>query len=111
MVQNVDFRYSRVYYPFYNTFAKVQTKGLIIKKSKPEESKPKKLKPANVKSFTLSRINEPAKLTRKNKKKKYLKIKRDRKSSTLATGNNAIEDDKKRQDDTSQGKCYNCQKK
>ena len=53
IVWDLDTYCSTNYCPFYNTFSKVQTQGLTIKKSKPEESKPKKSKLDKKKSSAL----------------------------------------------------------
>ena len=75
-----------------------------------EESRPKNSKPANGKTPTLSHTNKLGKTFCQDKKKKYFKKKRDQKNSTLAIGDNAIEDEKK-QNNQGNGKCYNWQKK
>ena len=110
MVRDADSRCPRGHCPSQNTSTKVQTQGLTAKKSKPEESRPKKLKLADGKTSALPRTDEPGKTSHQDKKKKYLKKKLDRKNSTLATEDNAIEGEKKR-NDRGDGKCYNCQKK
>ena len=110
MVRDADFRCPRGHCPSQNTSTKVQTQGSTAKESKPEKSRPKELKPADGKTLAPPRTNEPKKTSRQNKKKEYLKKKRDRKNSTPATRDNAIEGEKKR-NDQSDGKCYNCQKK
>ena len=110
MVRNADSRCPRGHRPSQNTFTKVQTQGSTAKESKPEESRPKESKPADGKTPAPPRTDEPGKTSRQDKKKEYLKKKRDRKNSTPATGDNAIEGEKKR-NDQSDGKCYNCQKK
>ena len=74
----------------------MQAQGSIAKESKPEESRPKNSKPANEKTPAPPRNNELGKTSCQDKKKKYLKKKRDRKNSTSATGDNAIEGEKKR---------------
>ena len=75
---------------------KVQTQGSTAKESKPKESRLKDSKLANGKTPALPRTNEPGKTSRQDKKKEYLKKKRDRKNSTPATKDNAIEGEKKR---------------
>ena len=110
MVWDTDSRCSRGYCPSQNTSTKMQTQGLTAKESKPEESRPKDLKLANGKTPAPPRTNELKKTSRQDKKKEYLKKKRDLKNSILATGDNAIENEKK-QNDWGDGKCYNCQKK
>ena len=70
----------------------VQTQNLTVKKSKSKEFKPQKSKLDKKKSSTLPRINEPAKFNYKNKKKEWLKKK---KNSILAIENNAIKGKKK----------------
>ena len=88
----------------------MQTQGPTVKKSKSEEPRPKDSKPANGKTSALLRTIEPGKISRQDKKKEYLKKKRDRKNFTLAIKENAIEDEKKRNNQSDE-KCYNCQKK
>ena len=88
----------------------MQTQGSSAKESKPKESRPKDLKPANGKTPALTRINKPEKTSCQNKKKEYLKKKRDRKNSTPTIKNNAIVNKKKRKNQGN-GKCYNYQKK
>ena len=73
----------------------MQTQGLTAKKSKPKKSRPKDLKPANEKTLALPRINKPKKTFHQDKKKKYLKKKRDWKNSTPATEVTAIKGKKK----------------
>ena len=110
MVRNVDSCCPRDHCPSQNTSTKVQTQGSTTKKSKPEEFKPKDLKPANGKTPALLHTDEPKKTSYQDKKKKYLKKKRDQKNPTPAIGDNIIEDEKK-QNNRGDGKCYNCQKK
>ena len=88
----------------------MQTQGSTVKKSKPEEFRPKDLKPANGKTPAPPCTNEPGKTSRQDKKKEYLKKKRDRKNSTPVTGDNAMKGEKKR-NDRGDKKCYNCQKR
>ena len=80
---------------FQNTFAKIQTQDSTAKKSKPEEFRLKDSKLANEKTSTPPRIYKSGKISCQNKKKKYFKKKRDRKNSTLTTGDNAIKGEKK----------------
>ena len=61
----------------------------------PKESRPKDLKPANRKTLAPPYINELEKTSCQNKKKEYLKKKRDQKNSTLATGDNVIKGEEK----------------
>ena len=110
MVRNADSRCLRGHCLSQNTSTKVQTQGSIAKKSKPEEFRLKDSKSANEKTPAPPHINKPGKGSRQNKKKEYLKKKRDRKNSTPATEDNAIEGEKK-QNNRGNGKCYNCQKK
>ena len=110
MVRDADSRCPRDHRPSQNPSTKVQTQGSIIKESKPEESTPKDLKSADGKTPAPSRTNEPGKTSYQDKKKEYLKKKRDRKNSIPATRDNAIEGEKKRNDQSDE-KCYNCQKK
>ena len=74
------------------------------------KSRPKDLKPANGKTPVLSHTNKLGKTSRQDKKKEYLKKKRDRKNSIPAIGNIAIECEKKRNDQSNR-KYYNYQKK
>ena len=110
IVWDADSRCLRSHRPSQNTSTKVQTQGSTAKKSKSEESRPKDSKPTDGKTLAPPRTDEPGKTSRQDKKKEYLKKKRDRKNSTPATGDNAIEGEKKR-NDRGDGKCYNCQKK
>ena len=110
MIRNADFRCLRNHYLSQNTFTKMQTQRLTAKKSKPKESRPKDFKPANGKTSAPPHTDKPKKTSRQNKKKEYLKKKQDRKNSTPATGDNAIEGEKKR-NNRGDRKCYNCQKK
>ena len=110
MIRDADSRCPRGHYPSQNTFFKVQTQGSIAKKSKPKEFRLKDSKPANGKTPAPPHINEPGKTSRQDKKKKYFKKKRNRKNSTLAIGDNIIEGEKKRNNQSNK-KCYNCQKK
>ena len=110
MVRDADSRCPRGYHSFQNTSTKMQTQSSTAKESKPKESRLKDLKPANRKIPALPCINEPRKTSCHDKKKEYCKKKRDRKNSTLATGDNAIKGEKKRNNQGDR-KCYNCQKK
>ena len=96
MVRDVDSRCPRGYCPSQNTSIKVQTQGSTMKESKPKESRPKDSKPTNGKTPVLPRTDEPGKISRQDKKKEYLKKKRDWKSFTPAKGDNVIEGEKKR---------------
>ena len=96
MLRDADSHCSRNYRPSQNTSIKVQTQSSTIKKSKPKESGPKDSKPADRKTPAPSHTNEPRNTSRQDKKKVYLKKKRDRKNSTPAIGDNAIESEKKR---------------
>ena len=109
MVLDLDARYCKGYRLSHNTFLKVQTQETTAKKPCTEESKPKEAKLANDKTPAPPRSDEPAKFYYKNKKREWLKKK---KNSTLAIEDNTIEDKKKRTSgDTNQVTCYNCQKK
>ena len=110
MVQDINFCCPRDYRLSQNTSAKVQTQDSTTKKSKPKESRTKDLKPANGKTLALPHTNELGKTFHQDKKKEYLKKKQDRKNSIPATRDNAIEGEKKRNDQSDE-KCYNCQKK
>ena len=76
MVQDADSRCPKRHCPSQNTSTKMQTQGLTVKKSKPEESRPKDLKLANEKTPAPTRTDEPGKTSRQDKKKEYLKKKR-----------------------------------
>ena len=110
MVQDTDSCCPKGHCLFQNTSTKVQTQGLTIKKSKPKESRPKDSKPANGKTPTPPCTDKPGKTSCQDKKKEYLKKKRDRKNFIPATKDNAIKGEKKR-NNRGDGKCYNCQKK
>ena len=110
MVRDTDFYYSRNYYLSSNISAKVQTQSSIVKKSKPKESRLKNLKPANKITFALSYINKLEKTFYQDKKKEYFKKKWNQKNFIPAIKDNAIKD-KKKQNNQSNKKCYNCQKK
>ena len=77
MVRDADSRCPRDHCPSQNTFTKVETQGLTAKESKPEESRSKESKPADGKTSALPRTNEPRKTSHQDKKKEYLKKKRD----------------------------------
>ena len=118
MVRNLDAYCSKDHSPSNNTTLKVQTQGIIGKKSKPEESRPKKTKLAEGKNPAppRSKFTEPRKTSRIDKKSEYLekKKKRDQKNNTPVTGDNAnaVEiDEKKKQDNWGDKRYYNCQKK
>ena len=68
MVWDTDFCCSRGYCSFYNTYAKVQIQGLIIKEFKSKVSKLSKLKPVDRKSSVLFCTNKLAKLIHQEKK-------------------------------------------
>ena len=110
MVRDADSRCPRGHCPSQNTSTKVQTQGSTVKESKPEKSRPKESKHADGKNPAPPRTNEPGKTSRQDKRKEYLKKKWDWKNSTPATRDNAIEGEKKRNDQSNK-KCYNCQKK
>ena len=61
MVQNVDFYYPQNYCLSQNTFAKVQTLGSTVKKSKSKASKSKDSKLVDRKTLASSHINKPEK--------------------------------------------------
>ena len=115
MVRNSDIYYPRSHHFSNSTVLKMQTQGTTAKKSKPVESRPKKLKSAEGKNLALprSKSTELGKTSCIDKKREYLKKKRDRKNNTLATKNNAnaIEIGEKKQNNQGDGRCYNCQKK
>ena len=98
MIRDADFHCPRGYYPSQNTFIKMQTQGSIAKESKLKKSRPKNSKLANRKTPVLLCIDEPEKTSCQDKKKEYLKKKRDRKNSTPAIRDNAIEGEKKQND-------------
>ena len=110
MVRESDARCPRGHRPSYNASSKVQTQGTTAKEPRTEESRPKEAKPTDGKAPAPPRSDEPAKPNREKKKREWLKKKKD---STPATGDNAIEAQKKKRTpgDTSQVTCYNCQKK
>ena len=95
MVQNADSCCLRDHCLSQYTFTKVQTPGSTAKKSKPKESQPKDLKLTNGKILAPPHTNKPGKTFCQNKKKGYLKKKRDWKNSILAIRNNAIKGEKK----------------
>ena len=95
MVRDTDSRCPRGHCPSQNTSTKVQTQGSIVKKSKPKEFRPKDLKLANEKTSAPLCTEESRKTSRQDKKKGYLRKKRDQKNSTPATENNTIEGEKK----------------
>ena len=119
IVRDSDARCPRDNCPFNSTTSKVQTQGTTDKESKPEESRSKKAKLAESKNLALpqSESTEPDKTSHTDKKREYLKKKkkkRDRKNNILATRDNAnaVEvSEKKKRDNRSDKKCYNCQKK
>ena len=110
MVQDTNSHCPRGHRLSQNTSTKVQTQGSTAKESKPKESRRKESKPTDRKTPAPPRTNEPEKTSCQDKKKEYLKKKRDQKNSIPATGDNAIEGEKKR-NNRGDGKCYNCQKK
>ena len=73
------------------TVSKGQTQEITIKKPCIKESKLKMLKLAKSKALILSclKFTKPGKTFHIDKKKEYLKIKRDRKNMTLATRDQA----------------------
>ena len=77
IVQNADSCYPRSHCLSQNTSAKVQTQDSTTKESKLKESRPKNSKPADEKTPTLPYTNEPEKTFCQDKKKEYLKKKRD----------------------------------
>ena len=111
MVRESDARCPRGHRPSHNTSSKVQTQGSSHKDSpRTKKSRPKEAKSTDGKAPAPPRSNEPAKPNCEKKKREWLKKKKD---STSATGDNAIEAQKKKQisGNTSQVTCYNCQKK
>ena len=115
MVRDSDIHCPKGYHPSNSTGLKVQTKGIIVKESKPKKSKLKESKLAKGKNPALPRSKsiKPGKISRTNKKSEYLKKKRDRKNNTSATRDNAngVEGGEKKRNDRDNGRCYNCQKK
>ena len=107
MVQDADSRCPRGHRPSQNISTKVQTQGFTTREFKPEESRSKNLEPADGKTSAPPHTKELRKTSRQDKKKEYLKKKQDRKNSTLAKGDNAIEGEKK-WNNQGDGKCYNC---
>ena len=77
IVWDANSRCSRGYCLSQNTSTKVQIQSSTIKKSKPKKSRLKDLKLANGKIPVPLRTNEPKKISRQDKKKEYLKKKRD----------------------------------
>ena len=62
MIWNVDSYYFRGHCPSQNTFAKIQTQVLTIKKFKPEKSRSKNSKPIDEKTSALSHTNKSKKM-------------------------------------------------
>ena len=97
IVWNVDTHYPRSYHLSYNISSKVQTQGLIVKESKPENSKPENSKPKELKlgkrkSSALPYTDKPANSNYKDKKQEWLKKK---KNSISMTRDNANKSKKK----------------
>ena len=95
MVRGADSRCPSGHYSSQNTSIKVQTQDSTAKKSKLKESRLKDLKPVDGKTSVLPRTNKLRKIFCQNKKKEYLKKKRDRKNSTPAIGDKVIKNEKK----------------
>lgn len=88
----------------------MQIQGSNTKDSKPKESRFKNLKPAKRKTFVSPRpkSTELKKTFCLNKRKEYLmKKKRDRKNSTSAIGDNAVEASEKKWIEQGDGKYFN----
>ena len=116
MIRDLDICCSRGHCLSNNTVLKVQTQGIIGKKSKLEEFRPKKSKLAECKNSTPphSKSTKPGKTSRIDKRREYFKKKRDRKNNipTIGDNANAIEvGEKKKRDNQGNGRCYNCQKR
>ena len=75
MIWNIDFHYSRDYYLSYNTFIKMQTQDLIMKKFKPKKFKHKDSNLIKKKTLILIYIKKPRKISYQNKNKEYFKKK------------------------------------
>ena len=102
-----------------STAAKVQTQETSTKEPRPEKSRTKEAKPAKEKASAPPRTNvaefsEQGKKDIKDKKWRF-REKKERSEDILATGDNAIDvskkKKKKRDCDTSEVMCYNCNKK
>ena len=119
MVWESDTCCPRGHRPSYNISSKMQTQETTAKKLRTEESRPKEAKQADGKAPVppRSEFTKPGKTSHIDKRREYLekkKKKRDRKNNTPATGDNANAvkiGKKKKQDNRSDGRCYNCQKK
>ena len=115
MIRDLDAHYSKSHHFSHATLAKVQTQGFNIKKSKPKEFRPKNPKLVKGKTSTLfhSKSTKPQKTFYIDKKKEYLKKKRDQKNNIPAIADNAnvIKRGKKKQNNWDNKRYYNCQKK
>ena len=95
IVWDTDFCCFKSHCPSQNTSIRIQIQDSTAKKFKPKEFRSKDFKTANRKTPALFRTNELEKIFYQDKKKEYLKKKQDRKNSTPAIGDNAIESEKK----------------
>ena len=95
IARNMDFYCFKYHCLSQNIFAKVQTQGLITKKSKLEKSNLKDLKLVNEKILAPFYTNKPEMIFCQDKKKKYFKKKRNQKNSILAKKDYTIENKKK----------------
>ena len=115
MVRDLDICYPRDHCHSNSTTLKVQTQGITTKESKPEQSRPKELKSVEGKNPAplYSESMKLGKTFRTDKRREYLKKKRDRKNNTSTTEGNAnvVNNGKKKRNDQGDGRCYNCQKK
>ena len=115
IVRDLNTHYPKGHCSSYTILIKVHTQGFNTKESKPKESRPKKSKLAKIKTSAppRSKYIEPGKSSCIDKKREYLKKKKDQKNNTPATGNNvnAGERSEKKQNDQSDKRCYKCQKK
>ena len=91
IVWELDICCHRSHYSSNSTASKVQIQGTNTKETKFEESKPKELKSAKGKNPILprSKSTKPKKTFCTDKKREYLKKKREQKNNILAIGDNA----------------------
>ena len=88
----------------------MKTQDSTAKEFKLKKSRPKNSKLANKKTFALLHTNKSRKNSYQKKKKKYFNKKQNIKNSILAMRDNAIESEKKWNNQNNR-KCYNCQKR
>ena len=112
MIQDLDICCSKSHRFSNSTASKVQIQRTIAKESKPKESRPKESKSAEGKNPAppRSKFTKPGKTSCTDKKREYLKKKRDQKNNTPANKNNAnaVEIGKKKRNDQGNRGCYNC---